>query len=185
MAEGGLHTHLVRELKVIRKAGLHRLREHLDDLPALVELATRTTGSGNAEHVENLLRAAWTTRAEGAQGTAVGLLLGLEQGRRGANPTVLREAAATRLGYHSVDTFRKKPEANAIAYFADIVESYCIDFDRQPLRDDYRIEAALKAIEQLNAAEYGEMIRRLRARYQWFNTEPERGDFRESRSIET
>ena len=178
MSERRLHEHLVRELKVIRKAGLHRMREHLQELPALKELANRTTGSDTAEHIENLLRAAWTTRAEGAQGTAVGLLLGLEQGRRGANPRMLREVAATRLGYHSVDTFRKKPEANAISYFADIVESYCLDFSRQPMRDDYRIEAALKAIEQLNAAEYGEMIRRLRARYQWFNTEPERGDFR-------
>lgn len=180
MPERALHEHLVRELKVIRKAGLHRLREHLDDLPALAELAERTTGSRTPEHIENLLRTAWTTRAEGAQATAVGLLLGLEQGRRGANPRALRQAASDRLGYHSVDTFRKQPEANAIAYFADIVESYCIDFKRQPLRDDYRIEAALKAIEQLNAAEYGEMVRRLRARYTWFNTEPERGDFRRS-----
>jgi hypothetical protein len=128
MPEGRLHDHLVRELKLVRKTGLHRLHENLDELPALSELAERTTGSKRAEHVENLLRAAWTTRAEGAQGTAIGLLLGLEQGRRGANPMVLRAAAATRLGYHSVDTFRKKPEANAISYFADVIESYCIDF---------------------------------------------------------
>jgi len=162
----------------VRKAGLHRLREHLDELPALRELAERTSGARTAEHVENLLRSAWSRRAEGAQGTAVGLLLGLEQGRRGASPRALRDAAATRLGYHSVDTFRKRPEANAIAYFADVVESYCLDFVNQPKRDDERIETALRAIEQLNAAEYGEMIRRLRARYTWFNTEPERQDFR-------
>jgi hypothetical protein len=174
-----LHELLVRELKVIRKRGLHRLRDYLDDLPALCELAERTSGARTPQHVEGLLRDAWRLRAEGAQGTAVGLLLGLEQGRRGASPTVLRKVAADRLGYHSVDTFRKQPEANAIAYFADVIESYCIDIYNQPRRDDERIEAAIRAIEQLNAKEYGELIRRLRARYVWFNTEPEKGDFRD------
>lgn len=178
MPEMTLHEHLVRELKTVRKAGLHRLRQYLGELPALVELADRTTGAGTAEHVENLLRTVWVTRAEGAQGTAVGLLLGLEQGRRGANPSLLRKAASDRLGYHSVDTFRKQPETNAIAYFADLIESYVIDFKNQPKRDDDRIENALRAIEQLNAAEYGEMVRRLRAKYTWFNTDPNQGDFR-------
>jgi hypothetical protein len=168
----------VRELKVIRKQGLHRMRGYLEELPALRELAVRTSGSPTAEHVEGLLRKAWQLRAEGAQGTAVGLLLGLEPGRRGARPSVLRQAAATRLGYQSVDTFRKKPEANALSHFADIIESYCVDFVHQPTRDDERIEAALRAIENLNAREYGEMIRRLRARYTWYNTAPEHGDFR-------
>ncbi len=179
MPERNLHELLVGELKVIRKHGLHRLREHLGELPALVELAERTTGAGTAEHVENLLRGAWVARAQGAQGTAIGLLLGLEQGRRGANPRTLREAAATRLGYHSVDTFRKKPEATAIAYFADVIESYVIEFANQPKRQDERIETAMRAIEQLNALEYGELVRRLRARYTWFNTVPEQGDFRD------
>lgn len=178
MPERTLHEHLVTELKTVRRAGLHRLREHLAELPTLGELAERTSGARTAEHVEALLRKVWTTRSEGAQGTAIGLLLGLELGRRGASPTVLRQTAATRLGYASVDTFRKRPEANAIATFADLIESYCIDFQNQPTRDDYRIERAMRAIEELNAREYGELIRRLRARYQWFNTEPERGDFR-------
>lgn len=93
-----LHHYLVNELKLVRKYGLHRLRDHLDDLPALVELTERTLGAGNAERVESLLRSAWTARAEGAQGTAIGILLGLEQGRRGARPSVLRQVAAQRLG---------------------------------------------------------------------------------------
>lgn len=169
MPERRLHDLLVEELKIIRKHGLHRIQADLADLPALRELAERTSGAPTADRVENLLRAAWTSRAEGAQGTAIGLLLGLEQGRRGARPQVLRAAAATRLGYHSVDTFRKKPEANALSYFADLIEGYCIDFSRQPVRHDARIEAAILAIEQLNAVEYGEMIRRLRTRYAWFN----------------
>jgi hypothetical protein len=169
MPETQLHGLLVQELKLIRKVGLHRLRDHLDEVPALAELAERTSGARTAEHVEHLLRAVWTARAEGAQGTASGILLGLEQGRRGARPSVLREVAAKRLGYASTDTFRKAPEASAIDYFADLIESYCIDFAHQPKRDDERIETALKAIENLNAVEYGELIRRLRARYAWFN----------------
>lgn len=174
-----LHDLLIRELKLIRKRGLHRLREYLGELPALGELAERTSGARTAEHIEGLLRNAWRLRGDGAQATAVGLLLGLEQGRRGANPTGLRKVAAERLGYHSVDTFRKQPEAHAIAYFADVIESYCIDIANQPKREDERIESAIRAIEQLNAAEYGEMVRRLRVRYTWFNTDPAKGDFRE------
>lgn len=168
MPETHLHQLLVQELKLIRKVGLHRVRDHLDELPALAELAERTSGARTAEHIEGSLRSAWTARAEGAQGTAIGILLGLEQGRRGARPAVLRDAAAKRLGYESVDTFRKAPEASAIAYFADLIESYCIDYVRQPKRDDDRIEIAMRAIENLNAVEYGELVRRLRARYTWF-----------------
>lgn len=179
MPESSLHQNLISELKVVRKAGLHRLREHLDELPTLVRLAERTSGAGTAEHVEGLLRSVYTTRSEGAQGTAIGLLLGLEQGRRGANPRVLRELASQRLGYHSVDTFRKKPELNAIATFADQIESYCIEFETMPKRDDDRIEVAMRAIENLNAREYGELVRRLRARYTWFNTRPESTEFQQ------
>ena len=185
MPEGALHARLIGELKVVRKAGLHRLREHLEELPVLVQLAERTSGAGTAEHVEGLLRSVYMTRSDGAQGTAIGILLGLEQGRRGANPRVLREVAATRLGYQSVDTFRKKPELNAIATFADLIESYCIDIANQPKRDDDRIEVAMRAIENLNAREYGELIRRLRARYQWFNTDPTRNNFAEGETSGT
>jgi hypothetical protein len=109
-----LHELLVKELTVVRRCGLHRLREHLDELPALAPAAERTSGAATAEHVEGLLRNVWTSRSEGAQGTAIGILLGLEQGRRGASPRVLRQVASERLGYYSVDTFRKKPEVNAI-----------------------------------------------------------------------
>lgn len=172
MPERTLHEILVNELKLVRRLGLHRLREHLEELPALCELAERTSGARTAEHVEGLLRSVFMTRSEGAQGTAIGLLLGLEQGRRGASPRTLRELAAERLGYETVDTFRKKPEANAIATFADLIESYVIELEDQPTRDDDRIEAAIRAIENLNAREYGELIRRLRARYTWFNTDP-------------
>lgn len=165
MPERSLHEHLVGELKIIRKRGLHRLTEYIDEVPALVELARRTTGGENAEHVENLLRSVYKLRSEGAQGTAIGLLLGLEQGRRGANPRVLREAAATRLGYHSVDTFRKRPEATAIATFARLIESYCIEYQNSSLPEDYKINVALNAIRELTLTEYAELTRRLR---DWF-----------------
>lgn len=174
-----LHERLVGELKIVRKAGLHRLNEHLHELPTLCDLAEQTDGARTAERVEGLLRKVYLTRSEGAQGVAIGILLGLEQGRRGASPTVLRQAATERLGYFSVDTFRKKPEANAISTFADLIESYCIDFQNQPMREDERVERAMRAIEQLNAMEYGELIRRLRAKYQWFNTEPANRTFQE------
>lgn len=153
MPEQTRHELLIQELKAVRKAGLHRLGEHLDELPTLRELAEATSGARTAEHVEGLLRNVYMTRSEGAQGTAIGILLGLEQGRRGANPTVLRQLAAQRLGYYSVDTFRKKPEANAIATFADLIESYVVDIQHRELRDDDRIEAAIRAIENLNARE--------------------------------
>lgn len=158
---------------MIRRCGLHRIAEHLSELPALSMLAERTSGAPNAEHIEALLRNVYRERSEGAQGTAIGLLLGLEQGRRGASPRVLRQAAADRLGYYSVDTFRKKPEENAIVTFADLIESWVRDFQNRPKREDDRIEKAIAAIEQLNALEYGEMVRRLRARYTWFNTDPD------------
>ena len=177
MPDSQMHAQLVRELKVVRRAGLHRLRDHLDELPTLCGLAERTLGAATADRVETVLREAWRQKAEGAQGTAIGLLLGLEQGRRGANPRVLREVAAKRLGYHSVDTFRKKPEEYAFATFADTIESWVIDFENAPVRQDDRIETAIRAIENLNAREYGLLIQRLRERYQWFNTEPGSTEF--------
>lgn len=165
MPEGTVHDRLVGELKLIRRVGLHRIAERLPELPTLVELAVATTGGDNAEHVEGLLRSVYKTRSEGAQGTAIGLLLGLEQGRRGANPTRLREAAADRLGYHSVDTFRKQPEQNAFETFAHLIESYCVEYQDLPAPEDYRVNAAMNAVQQLTLSEYGEFIRRLR---NWF-----------------
>ena len=79
--------------------------------------------------------------------------------------------------YHSVDTFRKKPEEYAFAAFADTIESWVIDFENAPVRQDDRIETAIRAIENLNAREYGLLIQRLRERYQWFNTEPGSTEF--------
>ena len=169
MSELRLHEQLIDELKAIRKFGLHRLSQHLDELPVLADLARRIYGFGTADRVEKLLREAWNTRAEGAQATAVGIILGLEVGRRGARPAVLREVAARRLGYASVDTFRKKPEANSIAYFADVIESYCIDYQPHPNNDEYRINTALAAVMKLSLTEYTEFARRLGERFAPFN----------------
>ncbi|NKX79430.1 hypothetical protein [Gordonia amicalis] len=165
MPESSLRDRLVVDLKVVRRRGLHRLVDYIDDVPALREVAVQTTGADNAEHVENLLRSVYKMRSEGAQGTAIGILLGLEQGRRGANPTVLREAAATRLGYHSVDTFRKQPEANALLTFASLIETYSLEYQNSSQPEDYKINIALNAIKELTLTEYAELIRRLQA---WF-----------------
>jgi hypothetical protein len=156
---------LVTELKVVRKTGLHRLRERMDELPELSRLATVTMGAGTADDIERLLRHAFTSYAEGAQGTAIGILLGLEQGKRGAKPSVLREAAAKRLGYDSVETFRKRPEYNAVAYFADVLQRVAADADSQQLTNLNKVDQIMALITELSVAEYWELTRRVR---QWF-----------------
>ncbi|MBO0983657.1 hypothetical protein [Rathayibacter sp. SD072] len=172
MPEATLHALLVGELKVVRKFGLHRLAEHVHELPTLSRLALDIYGVGAADRIEKLLHEAWTKRAEGAQATAVGIILGLEMGRRGARPAVLREVAATRLGYASVDTFRKKPEGQAIAYFADVIESFCIDYQPEATNDEYRINTALNAVMALTLAEYTEFAARLARRFAAYKANP-------------
>ncbi|MFD4780266.1 hypothetical protein ACFWNH_04695 [Rhodococcus qingshengii] len=165
MPEPTLRDRLVNDLKVVRRRAQHRLSDYLDDVPALREVTAQTTGADNAEHIENLLRSVYKLRSEGAQGTAIGILLGLEQGRRGANPTVLRQVAATRLDYHSVDHFRKQPEANALLTFASLIETYSIEYQASSQPEDYKINVALNAIKELTLTEYAELIQRLQA---WF-----------------
>ncbi|MGB3362918.1 MAG: hypothetical protein WA972_12820 [Rhodococcus qingshengii] len=155
---------LIRELKIVRKSGLHRLREHLGELVELRAMAVEVHGGETADDVESLLRGAFNKKSEGAQGTAIGILLGMELGRRGASPSVLRQVAAERLGYQSVDTFRKRPEANAIATFADVLESYVRDISNEPDVEGAKLERVMSLIEELTLAEYGEMVRRLRRR---------------------
>ncbi len=80
------------------------------------------------------------------------------------------------MGYASVDTFRKAPEANAIDYFADVIESYCLDSAweaRSVEMSDDRIENALRAVEKLTLVEYGEFVRRLRATPLFSRQEPD------------
>lgn len=172
MSEPSLHDRLIGELKAIRKFGLHRLSHHVDELPALGELALRIYGVGTADRIEKLLHESWSKRAEGAQATAVGILLGLEAGRRGARAAVLREVASARLGYANVDTFRKKPEANAIAYFADVIESYVGDYQPDTSNDEYRINAALNAVMALTLTEYTEFAARLARRFAAYKANP-------------
>jgi hypothetical protein len=156
---------LIAELKIVRKTGLHRLRERIGDLSCLTELATSTMGAGTAEDIERMLRHAFQSYAEGAQGTAVGLLFGLELGRRGASPTVLRQAAAERLGYYSVETFRKRPEYNAIAYFADVLLRLATDAQSSSSNNGSKVDHIMALITDLTLAEYWELTRRTR---QWF-----------------
>lgn len=161
---GDRREQLIRELKIVRKFGLHRLREHMRELPALRDLATITRAGDTADDVETLMRGAYNKKSEGAQGTAIGILLGMELGRRGASPKVLREVAAKRLGYESVETFRKRPEATAIATFADVILSFVREIEEQPEVEGAKLEKVMSLIEELTLAEYGEMVRRLRRR---------------------
>ncbi|MHA3019619.1 hypothetical protein ACXPWS_05035 [Mycobacterium sp. BMJ-28] len=165
MAERVDRDVLIAELKIVRKVGLHRLRERINDLGCLAQLATATVGAGDAEDIERMLRHAFQSYAEGAQGTAIGLLLGLELGRRGASPTVLRQVAAARLGYYSVETFRKRPEHNAIAYFADVLLRVDGDARSQGPTNGSKIDHIMALITDLTLAEYWELTRRTR---QWF-----------------
>ncbi|WP_068182374.1 hypothetical protein [Mycobacterium sp. UM_CSW] len=153
---------LINELKIVRKTGLHRLRERIDELPELSKLATATMGAGSADDIERMLRHAFTSYAEGAQGTAIGILFGLEIGRRGARPSVLREVAAKRLGYDSVETFRKRPEYNAIAYFADLLHRLAVDANSQKPADVNKIDHIMSLITELTIPEYWELTRRVR-----------------------
>ncbi|WP_026555694.1 hypothetical protein [Arthrobacter sp. 35W] len=162
MPESKLQQLLIAELKVVRRHGLHRLDDCVNQIPALVRLAEETMGGGQPSDVERMLRAVYAQRSEGAQGTAIGLLLGLELGRRGASPTVLRKVAAERLGYHSVDTFRKKPESTALATFAALIESYAVEIHHRPEPEGQKIEQIMRLIEKLSIVEYGELVRRLR-----------------------
>lgn len=82
---------------------------------------------------------------------------------------MLREVAAQRLGYASVDTFRKKPEAHAIAYFADVIESYCIDYQPDVSNDEYRVNTAMNAVMALTLTEYTEFAARLAQRFAAYN----------------
>jgi hypothetical protein len=163
----GQREELIRELKIVRKAGLHRLAERMDELPVLSQLAAATMGAGTADDIERMLRHVSRSYTEGAQGTAIGILLGLDLGRRGANPTVLRDVAAKRLGYYSVETFRKKPEHNAIAYFADVLLRYVSDTERLEVTNPNKVDHIMSLISELTVAEYNELMRRIR---HWFST---------------
>lgn len=156
---------LIDELKIVRKTGLHRLRERLDELPELSQLATTSMGAGTADDIERMLRHAFTSYADGAQGTAIGILFGLEPGRRGASPSVLREVATKRLGYYSVETFRKRPERNTIAYFADVLVRVAADAQSGAVSDGTKVDRIMALITELSLAEYWELTRRVR---QWF-----------------
>lgn len=159
-----MQEYLVEELKIVRRRGLHRLEDIINELPALRKLSTVAIGGERTEDVESLLRTVYRERSEGAQGTAIGIILGLEQGRRGASPQVLREVAAKRLGYASVDTFRKKPELNAMKTFAHLIESYAIEIQNRPEPTADKINEIMRLVEKLTLAEYGDFVRRMRHR---------------------
>src|ERR1700752_5372242 len=55
---------LIEELKIVRKTGLHRLRERIAELPELSRLATATMGAGTADDIERMLRHVFRSYAE-------------------------------------------------------------------------------------------------------------------------
>lgn len=122
-------------------------------------------GSDSSDDIERLLRHAFQFYTDGAQGTAIGILLGLEQGRKGSSPVVLRKAAAERLGYYSVETLRQQPEYNAISYVADVLLRALVDAQRDGVTDGTKVDRLMALIIELSLAEYWERTRRVR---KWF-----------------
>jgi hypothetical protein len=157
---------LVAELRLLRGMGLARMRERRNELNGLTTLAEFAYGSDDIASVEAMLRDAWHALGDGPHGMAVGLLFGLERGHRGGNPTALRSKAANRLGYASVETFRKRPEAAAISSFAD--ELVSLRAQRSSLNrshGDDRVAQVVALIEALTTVESAELARRLRERF--------------------
>jgi hypothetical protein len=157
---------LIYELKVLRRRGLRRLAGDVENYPVLTEVATKLTAEEPVGAIEALLRQARTQMQESPAGQAVAYLYGLEAGLRGRTPTDLRRLAADRLGYAEVETFRKKPENEAIATLADTIYSLVVQ-DRMLSRNNgsslERVEAIVAAIEGLTTLELAELARRLKA----------------------
>lgn len=156
---------LLVELKHLRRVGLFRIRQHLDTLPALAEIARQTHGAAEPTHIEEVLREAWQRLGDGPHGQAVGILFGLEQGHRGGSPATLRSKAADRLGYFSVDTFRKKPEADVMDSFAEQLLALRVRQNLMERPGMDRVAAVVEAIEALTTIESAELARRLRTRF--------------------
>lgn len=160
-ANDDLHGQLVDELKLVRRTGIPKLRANLAKLPQLAAVAAELHGEGSAAEVELVLRDAWRQLGSGPHGTAVGVLFGLAQGHRGGRPAALREKAADRLGYASVETYRKEPETRALADFADQVTSLRAQKRVRPAVSDDRVARIVTEIETLSSLELAELARQL------------------------
>lgn len=164
-AWSNLRPLLIDELKVLRRRGLRRLSESVDDYIVLVEVATKLTDEEPVGAVEALLRQARSQLQDSPAGQAVGYLFGLEPGLRGRTPTDLRRLASDRLGYAQVETFRKKPENDAITALADTIYSLVVQarmLSRNNGSSLERVEAIVGAIENLTTLELAELARRLK-----------------------
>lgn len=155
-----LRDSLIEELKIVRRFGLHRLDELMDELPELTRLATATRGAGTADDIERMMRQVWQMYDQGPIDTAVAILLGLRDGR-GKTPDKLRRAAAESLHY-SVEAFRKRPEHNAIAHFADLLMRYATDMDMPKVFDPDKVDHIMALISGLTLSEYDQLMGRLR-----------------------
>lgn len=156
---------LLSELKIVRRVGLLRIREHVNELAGLQAIAIQAHGDAEPAHIEEVLREAWHRLGDGPHGQAVGILFGLEQGHRGGQPAALRSKAAERLGYYSVDTFRKKPEQDVLDSFAEQARAVRVRQNLMERSGVDRVAAIVEAIEALTTVESAELARRLRERF--------------------
>jgi uncharacterized protein involved in exopolysaccharide biosynthesis len=158
------HPELVHELRIVRRAGLPKLRSKLASLPRLQSIANELYGQATVADIEHLLTDGWRQLGTGRHGQAIGTLFGLAQGRRGGAPSQLRQAAASQLGYATVETFRKSPETEAMADLADQLISLRAQGRARTAPSDERVEAIVQAVEELTALELAELARRLATR---------------------
>jgi len=128
-------------------------------------IAQQAHGDTQPVHIEEVLREAWHRLGDGPHGQTAGILFGLEPGHRGGQPAALRSKAAERLGYYSVDTFRKKPEQDVVESFAEQVLAVRVRQNLLERGGMDRVAAIVEAIEALTTVESAELARRLRERF--------------------
>jgi hypothetical protein len=127
------HEDLVRELAVIREAGITQLRTL--DLPALTQ-ALRASGTAGPDQIvsgpdiEEALRRAIADLDGTRLGDCAGLLFGLEPGTRGDPPPQLRREAAERWGV-AWQTFRKTPQTTIFSEMADAILRESVRYQRR------------------------------------------------------
>lgn len=134
------------------------------DLPTLRQTSRTLLGDDGPSSVERLLRQAVDGLGGGDFGRAALLLFGLAQGTRGIKPTELRELAAGEFGVLA-DTFRKDRERRILEAMAQQLLGLLVRQQITPvLRDEdpairqERLGRLVSEIEQLSAAELGQLL---------------------------
>lgn len=113
------HEAVVEDLKLLREAGLAKLRQiKLPDLTAVARIAMVDRELEEAPAIEQALREAISALDTGEYGDAALALFGLAPGMRARSPRTRREHAAAEIN-RSADTFARRYEPDLLASVAD------------------------------------------------------------------